>query len=117
MVVISLIGILMTLALTSYQGTQKQARDTRRKSDLKQYQTALEAYANSHDGLFLVETSAVDPSTLCSELTGSATGCSQDPKEPDYSYSYCSDSNGIRYVLWASLEFRKRPWELLDCLF
>jgi len=33
LVVISLIGILAALALASYAGTQKQARDTNRKSD------------------------------------------------------------------------------------
>jgi len=49
LVVISIIGILAGLTLTSYSGAQKQARDTKRKSDLVNMRTALEAYYVSYN--------------------------------------------------------------------
>jgi general secretion pathway protein G len=44
LVVISLIGILASLLIVSLQGSQKSARDGRRKADLEQIRTALEMY-------------------------------------------------------------------------
>ncbi len=41
LVVISLIGILAALAMVSFSSVQKQARDTARKSDLKQIGNAV----------------------------------------------------------------------------
>jgi len=48
LVVISVIGILASIALVSFGPAQKQARDTQRKSDLKQIRTALELYYNDY---------------------------------------------------------------------
>jgi len=42
LVVISIIGILISLGAVSFTTAQKKSRDTRRKSDMKQIQTALE---------------------------------------------------------------------------
>lgn len=44
LVVISIIGILASLLLVSYQGTKKTARDGKRKADLEQIRSALEMY-------------------------------------------------------------------------
>ena len=46
LIVISIIGILVTIVSASFVTSQKQARDVQRKSDLKQYQNALENFAN-----------------------------------------------------------------------
>jgi prepilin-type N-terminal cleavage/methylation domain-containing protein len=54
LVVISIIGILAALSLASFTTSQKQARDTERKSDLSQYRSSLESYANIKNGLFPV---------------------------------------------------------------
>lgn len=116
LVVISLIGILAALALVSFGASQKQARDTARKSDLKQYQTALEMYGNLTNGLFPSRTAAATASTtLCSDLNirlEPDITCSEDSKytsDNTYIYRYISDgSNGTasatKYVLWAKLE-------------
>jgi prepilin-type N-terminal cleavage/methylation domain-containing protein len=104
LVVISVIGILATIVLISFTGVQKQARDTARKSDLKQYQSSLEGYASKNNGTYIIKTSATDPNTMCNTLTGSSTGCPVDPKAPTLNYSYCSSTSGIYYALWASLE-------------
>lgn len=44
LVVISIIGILVSLGMASYSMIEKRGRDTKRKSDLMQLKTALEAY-------------------------------------------------------------------------
>jgi general secretion pathway protein G len=44
MIVLTIIGVLMGLALVSYEGARKSARDAKRKSDLEQIRSALEMY-------------------------------------------------------------------------
>ena len=61
LVVISIIGVLASLALVSFAGTQKQARDTQRKNDLKQYQTSLENFANNNSSLYPSEPVIIFP--------------------------------------------------------
>jgi prepilin-type N-terminal cleavage/methylation domain-containing protein len=97
LVVIAIIGILASLALVSYTRSQKQARDTRRKSDLRQYQAALENYANQNNGLY----PNVGFNSLCA--TFHLSGCPNDP-DTSKSYSYLRSSDGSEYVLWAQLE-------------
>ncbi len=98
LVVVSIIGILASLALVSYTRSQNQARDTRRKSDLRQYQTALENYANNNNGLY----PAVSFSNLCSTL--GMTNCPNDPKGGSATYSYVYTTDLSQYSLRANLE-------------
>jgi len=49
LVVISIIGILATLLLANYSATRERARDTQRKSDLRNIQTALRMYYNDYN--------------------------------------------------------------------
>src|SRR3989338_2002064 len=96
LVVISIIGILASLAIVSFSGTQKKARDTERKSDLRQYQNALEIFANRNNGLFPSYTNSGGASlstTLCSDLN--LTNCPVDPRhEDDASFDYKYESDG-----------------------
>jgi len=120
LVVISLIGILAALAIVSYTGTQKQARDTQRKSDLRQYQNALEILANKNDGIYVSRTSGTGvrcASTLCADL--SLSSCPADPryeKDNSFVYRYQSNGNGngninaTQYVLWGKLENKEDYW-------
>lgn len=116
LVVISLIGILAAIALISFGSVQKSARDTTRRSDLKQYQTAIESYANKLNGLF-PEYNAVRSASinLCGSLNTQFEPdiiCPEDPKSTTNGvYSYISDGSGVsgsasatKYVLWAKLE-------------
>jgi general secretion pathway protein G len=48
LVVMVIIGILATLGLGSFQSSQQKGRDAKRKSELKQIGTALEAYYNDY---------------------------------------------------------------------
>ena len=107
LVVISIIGILASMITVSFTSSQKQARDVNRKSDLAQYRSSLESYANKNNGLYPIYASKVDPSTnLCTPL-GLGTTCPEDPKFDGvsaYYYSYITDSGGTQYVLWSKLE-------------
>ncbi|MEK7111926.1 MAG: type II secretion system protein [Patescibacteria group bacterium] len=113
LVVISVIGILASIVLVSFTGSQKQARDTQRKSDLRQYQLSLENYANKNNGLYPRRNVTVSAdTTLCTDL--SQTTCPSDPRElkdATFDYKYQSDgtaSDGTAaatiYVLWGKIE-------------
>ena len=100
------------MATLSYTSAQKQARDTIRKSDMTQYRTSLEMYANKNNGLYMAYPSRIDPyPTLCTPL-GLGTTCPDDPKnstDDTYYYSYISDgtatkTDATQYVIWAKLE-------------
>lgn len=122
LVVIAIIGILAALSLVSFTTSQRQARDTQRKSDIKQYSTALEGFANNASGLYTSHTSPITLSagtnTLCSEL--GLTNCPGDPKTGDANYVYKFVSNGTnggattpnatKYILWARLESSSNYW-------
>lgn len=122
LVVVSIIGVLAALVMVSFTASQKQAKDIERKSDLRQYSTALEAYANKNNGLFPARTvgsGVIASTTLCTDLAIST--CPEDPKnasDASYpTYKYQSDgtlSNGsataIEYVLWAKLENSDNYW-------
>lgn len=122
LVVISVIGILASLAIVSFVGTQKSARDTQRRSDLKQYQNALEIFANKSDGLYpseIVVGGTDASSTLCDDLV--LETCSEDPRNADdgtFVYKYQSDGSGggvvdgTKYVLWSKLENSADYWVL-----
>jgi prepilin-type N-terminal cleavage/methylation domain-containing protein len=119
LVVISIIGILAALSVASFSTTQKQARDTQRKSDIKQYQNSVENFANRNNGLFPSRTSAVVASSvLCADLI--LTGCPEDPKnasDATFAYKYQSDgtdgtATATKYVLWAKLETAANYWVL-----
>ncbi|KUK79545.1 MAG: hypothetical protein XD95_0310 [Microgenomates bacterium 39_7] len=50
LIVITIIGILTSLAMVSYSSAQRRARDSQRQADLKAIQNALEQYYADHDG-------------------------------------------------------------------
>jgi prepilin-type N-terminal cleavage/methylation domain-containing protein len=115
LVVISIIGILAALATFSFAGSQRQARDSGRKSDLRQYQTSTESYASKNGGLYpqRPDAAGVQASVrLCTDL--GLTSCPEDSRytiDPTYIYRYQSNgtvSDGTaaatRFVLWAKLE-------------
>jgi prepilin-type N-terminal cleavage/methylation domain-containing protein len=116
LVVIALIGLLSSIALISFTGVQKQSRDVQRKSDIKQYQLALESFANKNSGLYPQRMTTADLSYLANPLCTylSMTSCPTDPREPKdntFIYHYQSDGSlsdgtvgATKYVLWGKVE-------------
>ena len=128
-IVMAILGVLATVFVANYPASLDRSRDTQRKSDLKQYQTALESYASRSNGLYPLRDVAggvrssdnAGLPSLCNDLglnIGAGTDCSADPKD---NQSVCSTSlcryfyrsNGslntgvagaTTYVLWGALQ-------------
>lgn len=112
LVVIAIIGILAALSVVSFTTAQRQARDAQRKSDLAQYRTSLEAFANANNGLFPYSgVPGGGTTTMVSVCEASmskyAATCPEDPKSPDKEYWYRSDGSGVvgdatatKYAIW-----------------
>lgn len=121
LVVISIIGLLAALSVVSFTSSQKQARDTKRKSDLKFYQNGLETFANNNSGFYPMWASGLNASgtQFCSGSLA-ATNCPEDPKyatDTSYYYHYQSDgavNNGnvqaTKYILWSKIENGTGYW-------
>lgn len=115
LVVMAIIGVLATIGLNTYPQAQKQARDQNRKSDLRQYQSGIESYANQNNSLFpgnAAGSGGINAVNLCSVSGWSAymSSCPEDPKnstDSTFQYKYSGDGGATLstvYVLWAKLE-------------
>ncbi len=100
LVVVAVLGVLATVAMVRLTGPERGARDSRRQSDLKQYQTSLEVYANRNNGLYPIVNGAAH-TVLCAPL--GLSGCPTDPQGTN-PYQYQSNAGGTTYVLYALLE-------------
>lgn len=106
LIVISILGVLASLALFTYPVSQQRARDSQRLSDLNQYKTALANYSNYNGGLFPIHPTTTRLDNLCSELN--VPDCPVDPKEGVYRYQ--SDASGTRFIIWSELEAQEYSW-------
>jgi general secretion pathway protein G len=111
LIVVTIIGVLFSLAIISFTGAQKQARDSQRKSDLNQYRAALENYANNTGGVYPQSTDQANADATPCETDLRPTymsACLLDPKSDDgRAYYYRTNAEGpaaTQYVLWADLE-------------
>lgn len=120
--VMGIVSVIIGFTLVTYPSSRKRAHDTQRKSDLKQYQTALEIFANKNNGLYPSRTGAwvEAATTLCvTDLGYTASECPKDPKDNKdvcgtgtnkCRYYYRSNGSGsgtvdaTNYVLYAALE-------------
>ena len=131
LVVISIIAILSTIGLTTFQGVQKSARDGSRKSDLRTLATALEIY-NQKNNQYPVPAQGINCSFCINDYSSDGSLCGGThfsdqispyinalPHDPSYSvvacgsynqnYLYTSDcsvgpSSQQCYRLWAVME-------------
>lgn len=111
LVVIAIIAVLSTLSIVSLGNARQKSRDTRRVSDIRQIQTALEMYAlNRTDGLYPVK-SLTDIQGLCLDNTGLVPTCvgvifmKKIPSNPTPGgTNYIYNSDGMSYTLTYQLE-------------
>lgn len=121
LIVIGMVAGLATVIMFTYPNAQKRGRDANRKSDISQYRTSLEAYANRADNYYPVHNipgGARASTTLCGEL--GLSNCPEDPKNPSdgtFEYRYQSDGTGnsgsptaSQYVMWVKLESSTNYW-------
>lgn len=115
LVVIAIIGLLSTLSVVALGSARAKSRDSKRLSDIKQVQTALELfytdqgnYPLAADGIVLGSTNAV-----CLDATGFAATCTDAymglvPKDPQnsgsYIYIYNASEDRLSYTITARLE-------------
>lgn len=97
MIVVAIIGMLSTFFVTQYPAIQRRSRDSERRSDIKQYQTGMETYANRNNGNYLAATG-----NIVSQCT--ALGLSNCSDDPDTTRHYQVNSTTAQYVIWARLE-------------
>ncbi len=114
LVVVAIIGLLSTLAVVALGSAREKARDSKRLSDVKQVQTALELYYTDNNA-YPAEASAVtlgDTNNVClNDADGfTTTGCAdaymgQVPADPLSSQSYTYESaDGSTYEIAFTLE-------------
>lgn len=102
-IVVAILGVLASMVIVNLTGPQKSARDARRQSDIKQYQTALEIYSIKKDSKYpSTGGSPVVVTTQCAAAILNISNCPDDQKAPAMHYYYASD--GISYTVWAEME-------------
>jgi general secretion pathway protein G len=76
LVAMTIVAVLMSISLVSFQGARKSSRDSRRKADLEQIRSALEIYRSDN------KTYPASPDLLVSDYL------SELPSDPVSTYSY-----------------------------
>lgn len=111
LVAITILGVISTIGFVSYSESQKIARDSRRKQDLRRIQTALELYKQSQPS-----TPKTYPTTGANSSSGSSTWITglatthinivpSDPLNTGSNiYTYYTADLGVTYQLCAKLE-------------
>jgi len=121
LVVVSIIGVLVTIAVQNFRSAQMRGRDAVRKSDLKNIQTALRLYYNDFAGY---------PSSSGGSIVGCGGSCTWGqpwvrnnvtymsilPKDPlsDQTYTYTGVAGNEDYTIKSCLESKNDPKGVVD---
>jgi prepilin-type N-terminal cleavage/methylation domain-containing protein len=109
LIVIAVIGILASVILVGLGPIQKQGRDARRISDLRQIQNGLELYYNARGNYPDTGGSWVNFNTQIPTLRSAVPAISNIPDDPSQNNYYKYSSNGSTYCLGAQLEDLNNP--------
>jgi prepilin-type N-terminal cleavage/methylation domain-containing protein len=93
LIVIIVIGILATLVITTYNGIQAGARDTKRKTDINAVQGQVEAY-NTQNGKYPTSGNMNDATFRTNNMKGLDAKALQDPKW-DSGNTNCTASGNV----------------------
>lgn len=127
LIVMSILGILVTVAIVSFRSSQIRGRDAQRKSDLKQISNALELFYSDYSK-YPSEVGGVIQACIYNSATGSGGSCTWGndefsdgktiylknmPKDPseDYTYYYriVDSPQNQKFQLFAYLENTEDP--------
>jgi general secretion pathway protein G len=97
LVVVAIIGLLSTLSIVALNTARAKARDSRRVSDIKQIQTALELYYNDN-AAYPTSTATLVPAYM-GQVPTNPTPTNDGPCAASYSYAYTSQSSNRSYTL------------------
>ena len=114
LVVIAIIGSLSALFLPNFMSARERARDSQRKSDLRQIQKAIELYKQDQNPTSIPATDTFPAVNTC---WSSGAGCTGnvymnkfpgDPNRTPNNYYYINNGN-LTYILCACLENKADP--------
>lgn len=113
LVVITIIGVLSSLAMAQLSYAQRKSRDARRMSDVGQITKALNLYQIDNN-IFPIHTSAItitgdDAFSSALEASGAISEVPADPHHPGSTYIYQSNSSGSDYDITFCLETDSIP--------
>ena len=113
LVVIGIISVLSAVAVPNFMGARERARDTERKSDLRQIQKAFELYKDTQSPVAYPTEGVFNALTCGGQWTVSSTIIMNSfPCDPsnDSVYTYDrNDTDSLRYTLYACLENKSDP--------
>ncbi|PIU36900.1 hypothetical protein COT02_03610 [Candidatus Roizmanbacteria bacterium CG07_land_8_20_14_0_80_34_15] len=114
LVVIAIIGSLSALFLPNFMSARERARDSQRKSDLRQIQKALEMHKQDQSPTDFLATESFPAVNSCWSSGASCTGnvymnkFPGDPNRTPNNYYYVNNGN-LTYTLCACLENKADP--------
>ncbi len=117
LVVISIMVILITMGITSFATAQKKGRDTKRKNDLKDIQTALEQHYSVCNYTYPVPTGFYTQGIICT--SPSIAILPTVPTDPRTTPYYCptpvaSKCTSTAYTICTTLESEPTPQYCLN---
>jgi type IV pilus assembly protein PilE len=109
LVVIGIISVLVTMGFVSYSTAQKKARDSKRQSDLKSFQAALEQCYSVNDYTYPTITLGANAYSV-SFICPSADGPSAEITDPTTKiYTRTQDTDANTYTVGKVLELSTTP--------
>lgn len=105
LVVIAIIAIIATVGLVSFSGTQKKARDTKRRGDLRTISNALEQYYSICGNVYPTPPAGVATAiyTAITCPNPNTAIMSTVPRDPNGTSSYtCTGCSGTAYTVGAT---------------
>jgi len=109
LVVITILGVLAAIGLTSYRTANMKARDSRRQADIQAIRSALEVYRADKDEY----PSKLDDSEFNSNLYFSEGHVPQDPSSDGCGYDYTTTAVQQSYTLTYCMETGDNPGVLI----
>lgn len=114
LVVIAIIGMLSALLLPNFMSARERARDSQRKSDLKQIQKALEMYKQDQSPISFPPELPTAGEEFSYNGNIYMNKFPTDPS-PDLEYYYNVDNDSLTYTLCACLENSADPDGTASC--
>ena len=99
LVVVTIIGLLTTVATVSYRSANRKARDNKRKSDIEQVRAALEMYRADNS-----QYPSGPWSGMIASIESYLNEGPQDPRPSDFSYFYNRGATKTEYHICAHFE-------------
>lgn len=111
LVVIGIISVLSAIVVPNFMGARERARDTQRKSDIRQIQKALELYKDDQSPPAYPASLTATCGAAWQNAAATVTYMNTFPCDPTLAttYSYTRGADTLTYTLFACLENKSDP--------